>query len=219
MHGIIRKIILVVLLVFSMGLFVVRNRALVMKYNPLSLYKCDIPVTYSVGTVDPKFGVSQEKFMAMMQEAEQKWESALGRDVFAMKTDGRVKVSLLFDSRQATIEDLKQIDADIFSGKQRIDQSLDNYESLAAQLEQKKSSFNSDSVKFEKAKGDYNDAVNQYQKDLNTYNQNVSYWNSQGGASGSDYDKITQQKKDLDQQFKDIKNQSTFFSLRMTKIC
>jgi len=54
---------------------------------------------------------------------------------------------------------------------------------------------------------------------LNTYNQNVSYWNSQGGASGSDYDKITQQKKDLDQQFKDIKNQSTFFSLRMTKIC
>ncbi len=207
MKEIIRKIILVALLLFSMGLFVVRNRALVVKYNPLSPYKCDIPVTYTVGTVDPKFGVSQEKFVAMVQEAEQKWESALGRDVFTMKPDGRVKVNLVFDSRQATTENLKKIDADISSGKQTIDQSLNNYEALAAQLEQKKSSFDADSNKFEKAQNNYNDAVNQYQKDLNAYNQNVSYWNSRGGAAGSDYDNLTKQKKDLDQQYKDIKNQ------------
>lgn len=209
MREVIRKIILVSILLVSIGVFVVRNRAFVAKHNVLSQYKCDIPVTYAIGNVDSRFGVSPEKFSALVQEAEKRWETALGRDVFQMKADGRVKINLTYDERQMTTEYLKKIGADIKSDKQKIDESMDDYKSLAAQLEQKKSSFNADSKKYEQAKNDYTDDANQYQKDLNNYNQNVSAWNANGGASGGDYSRITQQKKDLDQQYDDLKNQES----------
>ena len=207
MKGMMRKISLVTILLVSIGFFVVRNRALVARYNPLSQYKCDIPVTYVVGAVDPHFGIPQEKFVAMMREAEQKWESALGRDVFKMESDGRVKMNLTYDERQMTTENLKKINADIDLNKQMADQTLDSYKDFAAQYEQKKSSFNVDTVNYKQAQRSYAAIVSQYQKDLQAYDQSVSYWNGRGGATGNDYEKLIKQKKELDQRYESIKSQ------------
>jgi predicted nucleic acid-binding Zn-ribbon protein len=213
MREIIRKTILLTLLLISISVFVTRNRLWVMQHNPLSPYKCDIPVTYTVGAVDPRFGVSQEKFVAMMQKAEQAWETALGRDVFRLEIGGRVKVNLTYDTRQMTTEELKKIGATIDSSKEKTDQSVDSYKSLVAQLEQQKNSYTADGVKYEKTKQDYESAASQYQKDLQDYNQSVASWNSRGGATGNDYDKIAKQKNNLDQQYKDLKNQENTLKL------
>ncbi|MDP1884319.1 MAG: matrixin family metalloprotease [Candidatus Moranbacteria bacterium] len=207
MRGIIRKIILLTILLVSIGVFAVRNRAWVAKNNPLSQYKCDIPVTYAIGAVDPRFDMSQEKFTAMSQEAERKWEDALGRDVLRMEPDGRVKVNLAYDGRQRTTENLKTIGADIESGKQAAGQSLDDYSALTVQLEQKKNSFASDSAAYEKKQQAYNEDVNSYQKELKDYERSVDYWNSRGGATGSDYDELIDQKKELDKHYEAIKAQ------------
>jgi len=204
---IVRKLFLIILLAFSISFFVSRNRSLVAKYNPFSEYKCNIPVTYVVGTVDPKFGVSQDKFVEMMQEAERSWESALGRNVFEMKTDGRVKVSLMFDNRQAQTEDLKRIMNEIDAGKEKSDQFFSEYDAIRAQLNQKKSFFQQASAKYEQSKNSYSNAVDQYQKDLKAYEQEIEYWNAHGGATGKDYDKLIKQQKDLDRQYKNLKNQ------------
>lgn len=207
MREVIRKTILLTILAISIGVFVTRNRAFVATHNPLSPYKCYIPVTYVVGAVDPRFGVSQEKFMSLAQEAEQKWETALGRNVFHFKTDGRVKVNLTYDERQMTTEYLQKIEASIEASKQKADQAVNNYDSLVAQLKQQKKSYEIDASKFEKAKRNYESAAKQYQKDLQVYEKSVAGWNSQGGASGSDYDNLIKQKKELDQQYKNLKNQ------------
>ncbi|MFA7208995.1 MAG: matrixin family metalloprotease [Parcubacteria group bacterium] len=209
MRGIIRKIILITILLVSIGVFVARNRAWVAKNNPLSQYKCDIPVTYAIGAVDPRFNMSQEKFAAMVQEAERKWENALGRDVLRMETDGRVKINLAYDGRQMTTENLKTIGVDIESGKQAAGQSLDNYNALTAQLEQRKNSFASDSAAYEKKQKAYNEDVDSYQKELEDYERSVDYWNSRGGATGSDYEELTDQKKELDRHYAAIKAQES----------
>lgn len=207
MAKIIRILVLVSILALSIGFFVSKNKALVARYNPFSEYKCNIPVTYAVGTVDPRFGVSQEKFMGLAREAEKDWEKALGRNLFEMKTDGRVKVNLVFDDRQVQTEELKKIMADIESGKEKSDKLFSEYEALRTQLDQKKISFNQETKNYEKEKNDFSDAADQYQKDLKDYEQSVEYWNSNGGANGKDYDKLIKRQKELDQQYKDLKNQ------------
>lgn len=211
---ILRKIFLIALPVFFIGGFVahnrtfmIHNRAFVAQNNFFSEYKCDIPVTYAIGAVDPRFGISQEKFETLMREAEQKWETALGRDVFRFETDGRVKVNLTYDERQMTTEYLQKINATIEAGKQKTDKFVDSYEALTAQLEQKKNIFNTDTKKFEKIKKNYEDDVDQYQENLQIYEQRALRWNTQGSESGDDYEKIIKQKKTLDKQYEDIEKQ------------
>ncbi|KKR21198.1 MAG: Peptidase M10A and M12B matrixin and adamalysin [Candidatus Moranbacteria bacterium GW2011_GWA2_39_41] len=212
-----RKLFLIAILMFSIGVFVVRNRTLVAQNNPFSQYKCDIPVTYAVGTVDQRFGVSQEKFVSLMQEAEQKWESALGRDVFRFESNGRVKVNLVFDDRQSTTESLKKIMTDIDTGKEKTDQLASNYESLRTQLEQKKKVFETQATEYGKSAKAYEGAVQNYQADLKKYSQEVERWNAQGGATEEAYNDLLKEKKKLDAQLKDLKKQeSDLLSLHNT---
>ncbi|MDO8240788.1 MAG: matrixin family metalloprotease [Candidatus Moranbacteria bacterium] len=217
MKQIFRKLFLIAILMFSIGVFVARNRAFVAQNNPFSQYKCDIPVTYVVGTVDPRFGVSQEKFVSLMQEAEQKWESALGRDVFQMEVDGRVQVNLTYDDRQSTTENLKKIMTDIDTGKTKTDQLASDYESLRVQLEQKKKVFEAQATEYGKSAKDYEGAVQNYQDDLKKYSQEVEKWNAQGGATEEAYNNLLKEKKKLDAQLKDLKKQeSDLLALRDT---
>jgi predicted Zn-dependent protease len=204
-----KKIFLIIILSISIGIFMVRNESLLMRNNPFSEYKCYIPVTYAVGTVDPRFGVSQEKFVSLMQEAEQKWETALGRDVFQMENDGRVKVNLVYDERQLTTENLKNIMLDVDNNKEKADQLVANYESLRAQLEEKNKIFETQTSRYNQDIKDYTNALEKYQSDLKEYEKEVAYWNSQGGAPKEVFIELTEQKKDLDAQVKDLKKQES----------
>ena len=209
MQKIIQKIFLIIILSASIGIFMVRNESLIMKNNPFSEYKCYIPVTYVVGTVDQRFGVSQEKFVSLMQEAEQKWEKTLGRDVFEMKTDGRVKVNLVYDERQLTTENLKNIMLDVDNDKEKADQLISEYESLRTQLEEKNKIFEIQTSRYNKDVEDYTKALEKYQSDLSTYEKEVIYWNSQDGAPKDVYNELTAEKKKLDAEAKELKEQES----------
>lgn len=207
MRGIIRKTVLITILLVSIGVFAARNPAWVAKYNPFSQYKCYLPVTYAIGSADPRFGLPEEKFTAAVLEAERKWEDALGCDVLRLEPDGRVKINLTYDERQMTTEYLQSIGSDIESGKQQASRSLDDYNALAAQLEQKKNFFASESAGYEKKQSDYTEAVRRYQQELEAYKRDVDYWNDRGGATGDDYDKLVAEKEELDRHYDKIKDQ------------
>lgn len=71
---------------------------------------CKVPITYSVGKFDERFGISREDFITTMKAAEDIWEKPLGINLFQYKDDGHLKVNLTYDYRQSSTEMLSSLD-------------------------------------------------------------------------------------------------------------
>src|SRR3989344_3020351 len=63
-------------------------------------FPCKQPIAYSLGSFDERFGISKDRFLEAIKKAEAIWEAPTGKDLFAYKTDGRLKMNLVFDYRQ-----------------------------------------------------------------------------------------------------------------------
>src|SRR3989344_3704354 len=78
-----------------------------------SLFKpvpCEKPITYTLGTFDKRFGISQADFLKTLVQAEEIWERPLGRELFTYVPEaGEIPVNLIYDSRQETTNTLSHL--------------------------------------------------------------------------------------------------------------
>lgn len=165
--------------------------------------RCKLPVTYKYGTLDPKFGISEEKFKKTVGQAEKIWEDPLGQDIFSENENGAVEINLIYDERQQETERIKTMLADISSDEDKFKAVQKEYDSLAASLEKKKSEYGSQAAAYEKQNKSLEKDIASYNSKLADYEKKVAYWNSQGGASPDEYAKLAKEKSDLEK----IKNQ------------
>jgi hypothetical protein len=59
---------------------------------------CLTPISYRIGALDSRFGITREDFGRAVEEAAGLWESAWGRKLFVR--GGAVKINLVYDNRQ-----------------------------------------------------------------------------------------------------------------------
>lgn len=160
--------------------------------------KCGIPIEYSVGSIDPSFGISKEQFVSSIKQAEQSWESALGKNVLDYSEGNGLKVNLVFDQRQAETERLRKMLREIDLSKGKYESLEAKYNSLVLSLDQKKKDYENLVSKYEKETKAFDSAFSEYEKDLAEYNKKVQSWNSKGGAPESEYKKLQDEKENLD---------------------
>ncbi len=140
---------------------------------------CSSPITYRVGTIDPKFGVTQAQFLADINNAAQIWDKPFSKTFFAYDPNGTVVVNLIYDNRQATVDTNKTLSANV-------DQTVASADTLKAQLTTLKAQYAS-------AQSAYQAYIDQYQTQLDSYNSETQYWNDQGGAPQGEYEKLQQE--------------------------
>lgn len=99
---------------------------------------CATIKTYSVGTFDPKFGLSREEFINAMNDAAGVWNKAAGKPVLAYSEKGMVPISLMYDMRQESVELRSVIDAE-----------QSTYEARAMAVDSAKSALESDRAAYE----------------------------------------------------------------------
>jgi hypothetical protein len=58
------------------------------------------PYSYRIGDVDPRYGISQEKFRDLAARAEFLWETAVGRDLFVYDPNGGLPLNLVYGQRE-----------------------------------------------------------------------------------------------------------------------
>src|SRR5437867_13256394 len=61
---------------------------------------CHAPVLYRLGHIDAQFGLSDSAVRAALEQAEQLWEKALGRNLFEYSATAQLTINLVFDERQ-----------------------------------------------------------------------------------------------------------------------
>ena len=144
---------------------------------------CEVPITYSIGSFDTSFGISESDFLAAVQQAEAIWEKPIGKKLFAYQAKGDLAVNLLYDQRQATTE-----------RNQALQDDVDQNTALADAMKQ---GFTSLQQEYDSKKKTYEAAEAQFEADLAAYNKDVTYWNGRGGAPRDEYQTLAEQKSAL----------------------
>ncbi len=134
------------------------------------LFPCQLPETYSFGTHDERFKISQEEFAAAVLEAEKMWETPIERDLFSrVEVDGALTINLVYDERQAATDKLKALGISL--GDDRA-----TYDRLKAQLAKLE-------VQYNQKKTEYNLALAALKARQVAYEQAVAQWNRSSDQS------------------------------------
>ncbi|PIQ68715.1 MAG: hypothetical protein COV91_02630 [Candidatus Taylorbacteria bacterium CG11_big_fil_rev_8_21_14_0_20_46_11] len=116
---------------------------------------CRTPITYSLGDLDTQFGISEASFLRAIEEAEQVWERPFGRELFAYKPDGYLKVNLVYDYRQGATDTLERLGQTVGEKRVSYDEAKKQYDIMNAQYESDRQVFESRLSVFEARKKKY----------------------------------------------------------------
>jgi uncharacterized phage infection (PIP) family protein YhgE len=154
---------------------------------------CVNPVTYSIGSIDPRFEIEKEALIKDLKIAENIWDKPAEKNLLEyVPTGGEVTVSLVYDNRQASTNKLKAAGIETEVSKASYNALKSKYDSLAQQIKSEQS--------------EYSSAITAYKRHQDAYNEKVNSLNRRGGASKSEYEQIQQEKIQLENEFSDLKN-------------
>ncbi len=144
---------------------------------------CQYPITYRIGYIDERFGLTDQEFGRAVARAAAMWGKPLGRDLFREDPQGLIEINLVYDNRQEATDRLKKL-------HYKIDGSKNSYEALNARLGNLK-------LEYEQKNAALSGDLNTYHDRINTFNGEVETWNRRGGVSESIHGRLMKEKEEL----------------------
>lgn len=156
---------------------------------------CSTPITYSIGSIDPRFGISTSTLIADLKEADAIWTLSDRSLLHYEASGGVVTVNLVYDERQAATDQLRA------AGIQ-IDESKATYDSL-------KSRYDALDTQVSAAQRAYEQHVAAYQAAQDALNAQIKAWNSRGGAPKDVYAQLQEEQAALRDQYATLQREQT----------
>ena len=188
------------------GAFTYKKELLfIVRENMWKIKPCSFTTTYSIGTFDKRFGISEDEFLSDIETATTLWGAPLNKKLFEYKeSGGDITLNLIYDKRQKTTDALEGVNSTLVSGKAEYDNLKATYTQLVSKYENDKTTLNS--------------LIENYKSKSDSYNQNVAYWNARGGAPKEEYAQLAQDKADLDREFNELKQMEVSVQSQLPKI-
>jgi len=117
---------------------------------------CQEALTYHIGTVDARFGLSRQEFADSVGKAASIWGKPYARALFREESGGKIEINLVYDYRQEAADKLKKLHYAIGTTKGAYDDMKVRFENLKAEYERKNSALASNSNVYHKRLGAYN---------------------------------------------------------------
>ncbi len=154
---------------------------------------CSRPISYRLGTVDERFGMSREGFAECVRMAADLWAQPLRRPLFKEDPHGVLEINLIYDFRQQATDQLKRLNFNL-------DRSRNSYQELRAH--------------YDRFKAEYEEKKGRWQRELEAYNERVRVFNAEaesinrkGGTDRSTYERLMREKSELQALWEGIRNQ------------
>jgi hypothetical protein len=144
---------------------------------------CQEPLTYRIGRVDERFGLSRSDFSQAVRKAAAIWGEPLSRELFREDSEGKIEINLIYDYRQETSNKLKQINS-------RMGDTKDTYENIKMRCDGLK-------AEYEQKHAVLQDDLSAYNARINAYNAEVASWDRRGGAPETDHNRLLSEKNEL----------------------
>lgn len=170
--------------VLEYGFFAALVLGMVFLWHSVPL-PCRQPLQYSLGALDPRFGMSEGVFLKELAGAEQLWEGAFGKELFQYVPGAAFKINLVFDGRQEQT-----------LASQKLDSVLEKTKSSQGTLAERQATIRTQYVAASQA---YERMLASFKKRLSAYNNDVEKWNKAGGATPEAYQNLQDVARVLDQ--------------------
>ncbi len=126
---------------------------------------CTEPIAYKIGTLDPRFGLTEAELLADLEASSRIWEDALGgADLFVYDPDAALTVSLVYDERQQTTEQVQELTHNISDGKLSAEAAMQEYKKMQAAYAAAGRAYTRRAADFASAQDAYNARVAAYNK-------------------------------------------------------
>jgi hypothetical protein len=159
-------------------------------YRPI-LPMCSLPVAYTIGYVDDRFGVSEAEAKEALSKAEAVWEDSLGRDdIFLYRENAPLKINFIYDERQRQAEEINR-------ALDELSVRGDANEVLVELHRRLVSEYQAHEVRYEALRS-------AYEAKLDAYNREVESYNSNGGAQTDVYDNLERRRHELDREREEV---------------
>lgn len=159
-------------------------------FNPY-LPICRLPVTYTIDNFDEAFGISEEKALLALEEAEAVWEESLGRkDIFEYQDDAQVRISFIYDERQQAAAEAESIRRDLSVRGDANEVLVELHGRLVEE-------YDTNNI-------EYQARLAKYEAEQDAYNAEVERYNRQGGAPPEAYEELERERERLEQERKSI---------------
>ncbi len=168
----VKKFFVLAVLIFLL-LVVPQTKATYQKINNyVARSVCDVPISYKIGSIDTRFGVSQDQFLSDIFSAVDIWNNSISKKLFDYNSSGELTLNLVYDERQTLHNQIESLEGKLKGGETGIKAEISQYERLSSLFKEK----------------------------LNAFNNEVSYWNNKGGAPKEEFDKLKQQQQELQEE-------------------
>ncbi len=137
----------------------------------LSYSQCDTPKSYTIGSIDSRFGLSFNDVLSDIKTATGLWSAVEGKELFVYTHDTHadVTINFVYDQRQALDTTINQLNTKLNQNTATLKQQIEDYQTQVASFE----------------------------KRLTAFNNTVNSYNEQGGAPASVYNDLIQQQNEL----------------------
>jgi predicted Zn-dependent protease len=153
------------------------------KISAIGQRPCEKEITYSIGTFDNEFGIDNEEFLNSVKKAAQIWNSALDKNIFVYHENGDLKINLIYDIRQDATVKLQKLGLTISQDQASYNTLKEKYASLLAYYNDLHASIISQTTSYNAQK--------------TAYDAQVNYWQSKGGAPRNEFNRLEDQRKQL----------------------
>ena len=124
-------------------------------FQKLFFKPCAKPIEYSLGNFDPNFGITQEQFLADIDQAAQVWDQSIDKRLFLYSINGKMRINLVYDTRQQATEQLKSIGVKIENTESSYNSLKSRYESLIADYQRQKNALDASVAQYNNQKQTY----------------------------------------------------------------
>lgn len=174
------------------------SREVLSKVIPALDMSCRFPLSYRIGVIDPRFHLSDAELAEAIREAEAIWEQGLERELFERNdTTGAMPIHLVFDSRQARTESLKEASSDIEVKRVEFEKLQREYERARSDFDAEKSAYDTRVGRYEKSLRDYEERAQKYTDRFRSYEAQVVAWNAEGGAPPDEFEELEDRRESL----------------------
>ena len=144
---------------------------------------CQEALTYRIGTVDARFGLSRQEFADSARKAASIWGKPTARALLREEPKGMIEINLVYDYRQEAADKLKRLHYSIGTTKETYDDMKVRFENLKAEYERKSAALANDS--------------NLYHKRLGAYNAEIEAGRQRGAVTEAVYRRLTAEEGEL----------------------
>lgn len=169
------------IIILVCGFYIYQHRAnLINLYHHIYYSPCDFPVQYHIGSIDPKFKISEAELSSDIQEAANIWSNSISRDLFKENPQGGLAVNLIFDERQSLKNEINNL-------KNTLDDAKDD---------------------LEPTKASYEIEVQGVEKESTALNAEIKSWNAKGGAPEDVYQELKKRQSELQSRIQALNTQA-----------